>query len=110
MTVTTLQRIFPGLNLVGYPNRDSVGFRDFYRIPGAHTVFRGTLRYTGFPEITRSLVDIGYFSQEQVPALEAEATPRLTWAQLTAQLLGLPTSTSAAELQDPWRTRCPLSL
>lgn len=105
MAVAMPQRIFPGFNLVGYPNRDSVGFRDFYRIPEAHTVFRGTLRYAGFPEIIRALGAIGYFSQEEIPALTAAAAaapppPQLTWAQLTTQLLGLPASTSAIAVQD----------
>lgn len=82
-----------GLDLVGYPNRDSVGFRDWYGIPEAKTVFRGTLRYAGFPEIVRGLVEIGDFSQEEA---------QLTWLQLTAKLLGLsPLSiTSATEAQD----------
>ena len=33
------------LPLEGYPNRDSLQFRDLYGIPEAHTVIRGTLRY-----------------------------------------------------------------
>lgn len=31
--------------LEGYPNRDSLKYRDLYGIPEAHTVIRGTLRY-----------------------------------------------------------------
>jgi hypothetical protein len=30
------------------PNRNSVPFRAFYRIPEAHPVLRGTLQYVGF--------------------------------------------------------------
>lgn len=33
------------LPLEGYPNRDSLKYRDLYGIPEAHTVLRGTLRY-----------------------------------------------------------------
>lgn len=33
----------PGFDLVGYPNRHSAGFREFYQIPEAKTVFRGTM-------------------------------------------------------------------
>ncbi|XP_063097623.1 alpha-aminoadipic semialdehyde synthase, mitochondrial isoform X5 [Cavia porcellus] len=36
---------FPGLNLEGYPNRDSTRYAEIYGIPSAHTVLRGTLRY-----------------------------------------------------------------
>ena len=34
---------------VAYPNRNSTPFKEFYRIPEAETVVRGTLRYQGFP-------------------------------------------------------------
>lgn len=36
---------FPGLNLEGYPNRDSTKYVEMYGIPAAHTLLRGTLRY-----------------------------------------------------------------
>ncbi|PYH96674.1 Saccharopine dehydrogenase [Aspergillus ellipticus CBS 707.79] len=100
MAVSSPQHIFPGFNFVGYPNRDSVGFREFYCIPEARTVFRGTLRYAGFPEIIRALVDIGYFSQEEIPELKAAGVSKLTWLQLTGQLLGLQNSASVADVQD----------
>ncbi|PLB45011.1 aminoadipic semialdehyde synthase [Aspergillus steynii IBT 23096] len=90
---------FPQFELVGYPNRDAVGFREFYNIPEADTVFRGTLRYKGFPEIIRTLVTIGYFSQEQLAPLGADEKEPLTWSQLTARLLGLSPETSEAELE-----------
>ncbi|KAE8315336.1 Saccharopine dehydrogenase [Aspergillus transmontanensis] len=102
MAAASPQRIFPGFNLVGYPNRDSVGFRDFYNIPEAHTVFRGTLRYAGFPEIIRALVSIGYFSQERMAALERSGT---TWVQLTASLLGLSESSSPMDVQNAVRRK-----
>lgn len=99
MATARPHHIFPGFNLVGYPNRDAVGFRDFYQIPEAKTVFRGTIRYAGFPEVIRTLVSIGFFSQEPIPALASDASPTLTWAQLTAQLLDLPATISMADLQ-----------
>ncbi|KAJ5267858.1 aminoadipic semialdehyde synthase [Penicillium angulare] len=91
--------IFPGFNLVGYANRNAVSFRDFYNIPEAKTVFRGTLRYAGFPEIIRVLVDIGYFRQDELPAIGANGSDTLTWAQLTAYLLGLSQSATEIEIQ-----------
>ena len=37
----------PGFNLEGYPNRDSTIYADLYGIKEAHTILRGTLRYSG---------------------------------------------------------------
>ena len=34
----------PGLNLEGFPNRDSTIYREVYGISDAHTILRGTLR------------------------------------------------------------------
>ncbi|EAW14927.1 saccharopine dehydrogenase [Aspergillus clavatus NRRL 1] len=89
------------LALVGYPNRDSVGFRDFYRIPEARTVFRGTLRYPGFPAIIRALAAIGYFSQEARAALAPGAVPgEVSWAALTAEMLGVSSAGLVAAVEE----------
>jgi saccharopine dehydrogenase (NADP+, L-glutamate forming)/spermidine synthase len=48
----------------GYPNRDSVSYRDSYGIPEAGTVLRGTLRYPGWCE-TMAVVDaLGLLGEE----------------------------------------------
>ncbi len=50
----------PGLGeFEGYPNRDSVSYRETYGIPEALTVFRGTLRYSGWCETLRRMVELG---------------------------------------------------
>ena len=50
----------PGLGAFeGYPNRDSVAYRESYGIPEAQTVFRGTLRYPGWCETLKAMVEIG---------------------------------------------------
>ncbi len=50
----------PGLGeFEGYPNRDSVAYREAYGIPEALTVFRGTLRYPGWCETVRRMVELG---------------------------------------------------
>ncbi|KAH9934612.1 saccharopine dehydrogenase [Amylocystis lapponica] len=76
--------VSPAFAFVAYPNRDSVPFREFYRIPEAETVVRGTLRYQGFPEFIGALVKLGWLSTEQQPWL----TEGLTWAQVTQRVTG----------------------
>lgn len=56
--------IYPGFAFVCYPNRDSTVFKELYHIPEADTVIRGTLRYQGFPEFVKVLVDIGMLKDE----------------------------------------------
>jgi saccharopine dehydrogenase (NADP+, L-glutamate forming) len=42
---------FPGIGkLQVYPNRDSISYIDIYGIPEAHTMYRGTFRFTGWCE------------------------------------------------------------
>jgi saccharopine dehydrogenase (NADP+, L-glutamate forming)/spermidine synthase len=67
----------------GYPNRDSLPYADIYGIPRARTIFRGTLRYPGWCETLRTLVDMGWLSEETTD-LEG-----LTFGLLTAKLLGV---------------------
>jgi saccharopine dehydrogenase (NADP+, L-glutamate forming) len=70
--------------LEGYPNRNSLPYLDIYGIPGAKTIFRGTLRNLGWCETLRKLVDAGWMSDE------ATDLSGLTFKQLTAKLLGTP--------------------
>ena len=71
----------PGLgDFEGYPNRDSIQYKDTYGIPEAGTVFRGTLRYPGWCETIRAMVELGLLDD----------TPKdrtgLTWNGLMAEL------------------------
>ncbi|TAF78082.1 MAG: saccharopine dehydrogenase [Bacteroidetes bacterium] len=43
----------------GYPNRDSLGFKDLYQLTDCETFVRGTLRKAGFCEAWHALVLIG---------------------------------------------------
>jgi saccharopine dehydrogenase (NADP+, L-glutamate forming) len=67
-----------------YPNRDSLPYLDIYGIPDAKTIFRGTLRYPGWSETVRKLVDAGWLGTEAVDLAG------LTFGQLTVKLLGTP--------------------
>jgi saccharopine dehydrogenase-like NADP-dependent oxidoreductase len=70
--------ISPAFAFVAYPNRDSTPFREYYNIPEAETVVRGTLRYQGFPEFIKALVDMGWLDQNEKPWLNEN----LTWAEV----------------------------
>lgn len=71
--------ISPAFAFVAYPNRDSVPFKKFYNIPEAETVVRGTLRYQGFPEFIKVLVQLGWLDATEKDWLKEG----LTWAQVT---------------------------
>jgi saccharopine dehydrogenase-like NADP-dependent oxidoreductase len=47
----------------GYPNRDSVSYKETYGIPEALTVLRGTLRYPGWCETLRKMVGLGLLDE-----------------------------------------------
>ncbi len=44
------------LNLEGYPNRDSLKYKSLYGLDDAVTVLRGTLRYSNYAFIMRSII------------------------------------------------------
>jgi saccharopine dehydrogenase (NADP+, L-glutamate forming) len=83
--------IYPGYAFVAYPNRDSTPYKERYNIPEAQTIIRGTLRYQGFPEFVRVLVDMGFLSDEAQPFLK-EA---ITWKEATQKILATSSSTEA---------------
>ncbi|KZT05700.1 saccharopine dehydrogenase [Laetiporus sulphureus 93-53] len=70
--------ITPAYAYVAYPNRNSLPFREWYRIPEAETVIRGTLRYQGFPEFVKALVQLGWLDMSPKEWLNDS----LTWAEV----------------------------
>lgn len=86
--------IYPGFAFVAYPNRDSTPFRERYDIPEAETLVRGTLRYQGFPEFIKVLVDIGFLSDEARDYLSSS----ISWKEATQKILGA-TSSSEKDLE-----------
>ncbi|OOF95481.1 hypothetical protein ASPCADRAFT_207963 [Aspergillus carbonarius ITEM 5010] len=90
--VEGLGNVVPGVQeMVGFPNRDATGFREFYGIPEARNVFRGTVRYKGFPEVVGTLVEVGYFGVEEMSVLrgEEEEGEGISWLELTGLLVGI---------------------
>lgn len=87
--------IYPGFAFVAYPNRDSTPFRERYEIPEAQTVVRGTLRYQGFPEMIKTLVDMGFLSEDPADFLSKPTT----WKDATQRILGTASSSSEKDLQ-----------
>ncbi|KAJ8064305.1 hypothetical protein OCU04_006651 [Sclerotinia nivalis] len=74
--------IYPGFAFVAYPNRDSTPYKERYNIPEAQTIIRGTLRYQGFPEFIRVLVDMGFLSDEDKGFSEP-----ISWKEATQKVL-----------------------
>ncbi|KAK7531376.1 Apo Saccharopine reductase [Phyllosticta citribraziliensis] len=83
--------IYPGYAFVAYPNRDSTPYKERYSIPEADTIVRGTLRYQGFPEFIKTLVDMGFLSDAEVDYLKPGSTP-LSWREVTKRVLGASTA------------------
>ncbi|KAF9293178.1 saccharopine dehydrogenase (NADP+, L-glutamate-forming) [Mortierella antarctica] len=85
--------IYPAFAFVGYPNRDSTPYKERYNIPEAHTILRGTLRYAGFPQFVKALVDIGFLDDAAQDFLAISASD-VAWNDVLAKRLG---SSSNAE-------------
>uniref|UniRef100_A0A2D4HX81 Alpha-aminoadipic semialdehyde synthase, mitochondrial n=2 Tax=Micrurus lemniscatus lemniscatus TaxID=129467 RepID=A0A2D4HX81_MICLE len=94
----TVMDFFPGLNLEGFPNRDSTKYAEPYGIQSAHTLVRGTLRYTGYCKAIEGFVKLGLINPEPCPMLSA-TTPPVKWKELMCKLLGLQPSVKYDELQ-----------
>jgi saccharopine dehydrogenase (NADP+, L-glutamate forming) len=72
--------VMDGYDFVAYPNRDSTPFRDFYAIPEARTVVRGSLRYEGNPALVKALIELGWLDQSEKAWLKPGGS--LTWAEI----------------------------
>uniref|UniRef100_A0A8C3JF27 Alpha-aminoadipic semialdehyde synthase, mitochondrial n=1 Tax=Calidris pygmaea TaxID=425635 RepID=A0A8C3JF27_9CHAR len=79
---------FPGLNLEGFPNRDSTKYAEPYGIQTARTLLRGTLRYKGYSKTMRGFVKLGLINPDPHPLLSS-TTPPLTWKELMCKLVGI---------------------
>jgi saccharopine dehydrogenase (NADP+, L-glutamate forming) len=85
--------IYPGYAFVAYPNRDLTPYKERYNFPRAPTIIRGTLRYQGFPNFVKSLVEIGFLDDTE-QAIFQQAFP---WKEATKTVLGV-SSASESDL------------
>ena len=76
--------VLDGYSFLAYPNRDSTSFREFYNIPEARTVVRGSLRYQGNPALIRALVDLGWLDSSE----KAWLKEGITWAEIQQRMTG----------------------
>jgi len=83
-----------------YPNRNSVPYKDIYGLKDAHTVYRGTLRMTGWCETMRKIVALGWLSEKPLKNFNGktyadvtrnlvDAKPKDDLIKATAKFLGL---------------------
>ncbi|KAH9850886.1 saccharopine dehydrogenase [Lenzites betulinus] len=91
MSVAKPYYITPAFAFVAYPNRDSVPFREYYNIPEAEHVIRGTLRYQGFPEFVKALVALGWLNLEKKDWLKEGQT----WSEVMQQAIGASDATES---------------
>ncbi|MDD4904257.1 MAG: saccharopine dehydrogenase C-terminal domain-containing protein [Candidatus Bipolaricaulis sp.] len=66
-----------------YPNRDSLPYIESYGIPTVKSMFRGTLRYPGWCDSLKKIVELGLLDETVRPELA-----RMTFAELTGTLCG----------------------
>jgi saccharopine dehydrogenase-like NADP-dependent oxidoreductase len=76
-----------------YPNRDSLPYIETYGIPTVTSMFRGTLRYPGWCNTLKAIVDLGIL--DETPRTDLKG---LRFAQWTGRLLGLQTSATPRDL------------
>lgn len=61
-----------------------------YNIPEAETVIRGTLRFQGFPEFIKVLVDTGFLKDDEMEIFSKPGP----WNEATAKLIGAKSSSA----------------
>ena len=84
----------PGFGyLEGYPNRDSVLYRDLYGLSDIQTLQRGTLRYMGWCEFMKKIGDMGLLSLKEIPK-----DRDMTFRQYISNLTGVPAETLESSL------------
>jgi saccharopine dehydrogenase (NADP+, L-glutamate forming) len=96
-------RTIEGLGIFeGYPNRNSLPYRELYGVPETKTMLRGTLRNIGWCETIRTMVRLGLLDQEE------KDWTGLTYAGFCRKLLNTQAEDIKKEISD--RLGIPLGL
>ena len=91
--------VMDGYSFVAYPNRNSVPFQEFYNIPEAETVMRGSLRYAGNPTFVDALIKLGWLDPEEKSWLAGG----ITWAEILQRTIDAPSRNEEYILPYPSR-------
>lgn len=78
--------LFPGFNMEGLANRDSMQYAGIYGLDAAEmdTMFRGTLRFRGYSEIMQCLNQLGWLNLDPNSKVDVQSGK-----QMLCQTLGL---------------------
>ncbi|MFW6144744.1 MAG: saccharopine dehydrogenase C-terminal domain-containing protein [Candidatus Natronoplasma sp.] len=79
--------------LEAYPNRNSLPYKEKYGLKDAETVFRGTLRYPGWCETMKCMVDLGLMDEEE------RDLSGMTYRDMMSELAGETTEEVAKHLK-----------
>ncbi|EKJ70702.1 hypothetical protein FPSE_09212 [Fusarium pseudograminearum CS3096] len=91
MSMAVPYHVVDGYSFLAYPNRDSVPFREAYRIPEAQTVIRGSLRYEGNPALVKALIELGWLDTTTKTWLR----DGMSWAEIQQKATGAASDTEA---------------
>jgi len=69
-----MNSMHPTLKMEGFPNRNSIQYKEEYRLHDTKTLIRGTLRYPGFCVLIGSLIDLGLWREIEIPDYSADMT------------------------------------
>lgn len=76
-----------GFALEGFPNRNSLEYKNLYDLNDVQTLVRGTLRYDGFSDTIKALGQLGLLDKSEAPILKQAKNDKLSWPQVLIQLL-----------------------
>ena len=74
-----------------YANHDSIKYIGLYAIPEVETIYRSTLRYSGWAESIKALIDLNYLSLDELNAQK-------TYSQFLADLIKSPNKNIKSEV------------
>ncbi|ESO06790.1 hypothetical protein HELRODRAFT_110863 [Helobdella robusta] len=92
----------PGFNLEGFPNRDSLLYRELYNIENVHTMLRGTIRYKGFSRAVLVLHKLGLIDPEPNLMLN-QSSKDITWKEFLCHIVGKNPTILTDSLRDALR-------